>query len=188
MKCKGNFKSNSLVSCIAEVEGGLECVSNTGTIVGGSFKIMGSVVCNTLGHRNYIATSISVGNFATLIEEQYKLEETISALDKDIEKINLSIEFLQNEKKDGIKLSKEKEDFINAAVRLKVQKTLEKKPLQKRIMEIDTLITKSENLTIRVNRFLHPNVKINMEKHTIQTTEEHGRCTIFATKNGIVIS
>lgn len=188
IKCKGNLRANSLVASYADVEGSLDCVTNPGTIVGGSYRVMGNLSCNTLGHRNYIATSITVGNFASLMQERQALEEHSKKLDEDIEKLDVTLKFINGEKARGVHVSKEKEDFANAAVRLKVQKTLEKKPLAKRITEIDSITGNSEKLIIKVNRFLHPNVKIGLGKFQLQTTEEYGKSTIYVTKDGIVIS
>lgn len=188
IKCKGNLRANSLVSSHADVEGSLECVSNPGTIVGGSYSVMGNLSCNTLGHRNYIATSVMVGNFALLMQERQELENRSKKLDEDIDKLDVALKFINGEKAKGVRLSREKEEFASAAVRLKVQKTLEKKPLAKRITEIDSITGSSEKLIIKINRFLHPNVKISLGKFTMQTTEEYGKSTIYETKNGIVIS
>ena len=67
------------------------------------------------------------------------LEKQCTAIDEYIEKINTSIEFLQEKKRNGEHLDAEKEAYISSAIRLKVQKGMDKKPLRARIEEIQRI-------------------------------------------------
>ena len=69
------------------------------------------------------------------------LEKQCTAIDEYIEKINTSIEFLQEKKRNGEHLDADKEAYISSAIRLKVQKGMDKKPLRTRIEEIPVSYT-----------------------------------------------
>lgn len=187
IKCKENCKGTSFVSCKAEIEGDFECTGKPGAIVGGSYRVMGSISCNTIGHRNYIATNIAVGNYATLTEESQKLKKSIAEIEEELKKINISLTYLKKEKEKLGKLDKNKEDFITNAVRMKVQKMLDKKPLEKRINEINAIVGNSESLIIKVQQNMFPNVKISMGSFTLQNKNEYSRCMIRTGKDGIEI-
>lgn len=187
IKCKGNLTTTSLINCTVEIEGNLECTRTPGVIIGGEISVLGAFNCGTLGHKNYIPTVVSIGAVTSLAIEKTKLEETITTINEYINKINMSLDFLQEKKRKGLKLDAAKEEFISSAIRIKVQKTLEKKPLRQRIIEIEEIMSRSDSLIIKANRTIYPNVKINMNSFTLTTTQEYGHCSVTCDKNGINI-
>lgn len=188
VQCKGSFRANSIISSTIFCEGDLECINTPGTVVGGEYSITGNMSCKTLGHRNYIQTHVSVGECTQLISESIMLEDKRDQIDSDIEKIVRSVEILQSEKANGNKLSPEKAEFLSAAIRLKIQKTLEKHPISRRLAEIKNQIEVSSKRTLKVSRTLHPNVTIKIVGVTLQTAKEYGKCTVYSDGEKIVIS
>ena len=113
------------------------------------------------------------------------LEKQCTAIDEYIEKINTSIEFLQEKKRNGEHLDAEKEAYISSAIRLKVQKSMDKKPLRARIEEIQRIINAKETLSVRVTKCIYPNVKINLNSFATTTSTEYGKCNIVCGPNDI---
>ena len=120
-------------------------------------------------------------------ERQKEIEELKGKVNTDeyIEKINTSIEFLQEKKRNGEHLDAEKEAYISSAIRLKVQKGMDKKPLRTRIDEIQKIINAKETLSVKVTKCVYPNVRINLNSFTTTTSTEYGKCNIVCGPNDI---
>lgn len=188
IKCKGNCSATSLVSCNVECESDIEVVHQTGAVVGGTYNVYGNFTCNTLGHRHYIPTSVEVGNSAHLLDEKRTLEESVKKIDEEINKLETATAYFKKLREQGVKLDKTKTQFLNVAVRFKVQKANEKKPMLQRILQIEELLGKLERLVVKVNRTLYPNVKISIcdVNHTVRN--EYGPCCARKQDDKIIIA
>lgn len=188
IKCKGNCTATSLVSCNVECESNVEVVHQTGAVVGGNFNVYGNFTCNTLGHRHYIPTNIELGNILQLIDEKRTLEESVEKIDEEINKLETATAYFKKLREQGVKLDKTKAQFLNVAVRFKVQKANEKKPMLLRILEIDDLLGKLEKLIVKINRTLYPNVRISIcgVAHTVRN--EYGPCCARKQDDKIIIA
>ena len=182
---RGNLTSTSLVGCRIKIEGDLDCTKNPGALVGGDCSVMGRFAVAQLGNKSYTPTIISVGSTTNLLLEMDSLEKQCTAIDEYIEKINTSIEFLQEKKRNGEHLDAEKEAYISSAIRLKVQKGMDKKPLRTRIDEIQKIINAKETLSVKVTKCVYPNVRINLNSFTTTTSTEYGKCNIVCGPNDI---
>ncbi len=182
---RGNLTSTSLIGCKIKIEGDLECTKNPGALVGGECSVMGNFYVAQLGHKNYIHTVVSVGSVTNLVMEMDSLEKECAKIDEYIAKINTSIEFLQEKKRNGEHLDEAKESYISSAIRLKVQKAMDKKPLRARIEEIQRIINAKEELSVKVSKCIYPNVKINLNSFTTTTSAEYGKCRIICGSNDI---
>lgn len=182
---RGNLTSTSLVGCRIKIEGDLDCTKSPGALVGGDCSVMGKFAVAQLGHKSYTPTVVSVGSTTNLLLEMDSLEKQCTAIDEYIEKINTSIGFLQSKKRNGEKLDAEKEAYISSAIRLKVQKSMDKKPLRARIEEIQRIINAKETLSVRVTKCVYPNVRINLNSFTTTTSAEYGKCNIVCGPNDI---
>ena len=182
---RGNLTSTSLVGCRIKIEGDLDCTKSPGALVGGDCSVMGKFAVAQLGHKSYTPTVISVGSTTNLLLEMDSLEKQCTAIDEYIEKINTSIEFLQEKKRNGEHLDAEKEAYISSAIRLKVQKGMDKKPLRARIEEIQRIINAKETLSVRVTKCIYPNVRINLNSFATTTSTEYGKCNIVCGPNDI---
>lgn len=182
---RGNLTSTSLVGCRIKIEGDLDCTKNPGALVGGDCSVMGKFAVAQLGNKSYTPTIILVGSTTNLLLEMDSLEKQCTAIDEYIEKINTSIEFLQEKKRNGEHLDAEKEAYISSAIRLKVQKGMDKKPLKTRIEEIQKIINAKETLSVQVTKCVYPNVRINLNSFTTTTSAEYGKCNIVCGPNDI---
>ena len=137
------------------------------------------------------ANASRLSSLDSQIEEEKQRTDDITALkeymqtDEYIEKINTSIEFLQEKKRNGEHLDAEKEAYISSAIRLKVQKGMDKKPLRTRIEEIQKIINAKETLSVQVTKCVYPNVRINLNSFTTTTSAEYGKCNIVCGPNDI---
>lgn len=185
--CNEAFTANSLVACTVTVEGNIDCTGKPGVIIGGEIKAVGNVKCNQIGHKSYISTTLSVGNFALLLSEKEKLKRELEQIDENIQQLETAIKFLQEKKKNGVKIGEDKENFLAAALRLKVQKAVSKNPMLRRIVEIDAKMTKSDDYTLRAYKNIFPNCKISMGNFVMNTTTELGSCFLYTDKQGIQV-
>jgi uncharacterized protein (DUF342 family) len=182
---KGDLTSTSLIGCKIKIEGSLDCTRKPGVLVGGECSVMGNFTVAQLGHKNYIHTIVSIGSITNLVMEKDALEKQIAEIDETIAKINTSIEFLQEKKRNGEHLDESKEAFISSAIRMKVQKAMDKKPIRSRIEEIDRIINAKEEVTVKVMKHIYPNVRINLNSFTTTTSAEYGVCRIVCGPNDI---
>ncbi|MBR4305476.1 MAG: DUF342 domain-containing protein [Ruminiclostridium sp.] len=182
---RGNLTSTSLIGCKIKIEGNLDCIKNPGVLVGGECSVMGNFQVAQLGHKNYIHTIVSIGSVTNLVMEKDSLEKQCAEIDETISKINKSIEFLQEKKRNGEHLDETKEAFISSAIRMKVQKAVEKKPLRARIEEIQHIINAKEEVTVNVLKHVYPNVRINLNSFATTTSAEYGKCRIVCGPNDI---
>lgn len=187
INCKELLTVNSLVACKVIVEGDVMCTGKPGVIIGGDTKVVGNVRVNQLGHRSYAQTSISVGNFALLLEEKARLKLEVEQIDLNISQLETTIKYLQDKKKNGEKLTQEKENFLIAALRLKIQKGVLRNPMLHRILEIEEKMTKCDDYTMRISNNVYPNCKIAMGSFILNTSNELGPCFIYTDKTGIQI-
>ena len=182
---KGDLTSTSLIGCKIKIEGSLDCTKKPGVLVGGECSVMGNFTVAQLGHKNYIHTVVSIGSITNLVMEKDSLEKQCAEIDETISKINTSIEFLQEKKRNGEHLDESKEAFISSAIRMKVQKAMDKKPIRARIEEIDRIINAKEEVTVKVLKHVYPNVRINLNSFTTTTSAEYGVCRIVCGPNDI---
>ncbi len=182
---KGDLISTSLIGCKIKIEGSLDCTKKPGALVGGECSVMGNFTVAQLGHKNYIHTVVSIGSITNLVMEKDALEKQSAEIDETIAKINKSIEFLQEKKRNGEHLDESKEAFISSAIRMKVQKAMDKKPIRSRIEEIDRIINAKEEVTVKVLKHVYPNVRINLNSFTTTTSAEYGVCRIVCGPNDI---
>ncbi len=182
---KGDLTSTSLIGCKIKIEGSLDCTKKPGVLVGGECSVMGNFTVAQLGHKNYIHTVVSIGSITNLVMEKDALEKQCAEIDETIAKINTSIEFLQEKKRNGEHLDESKEAFISSAIRMKVQKAMDKKPIRSRIEEIDRIINAKEEVTVKVLKHVYPNVRINLNSFTTTTSAEYGVCRIVCGPNDI---
>lgn len=185
--CKSGLKTASMVSCSVHCEGDIDCTSNPGTIVGGSYEVFGSIHCMVLGHRSYISTNIELGNLTLINREQEMLKQQIDALNIDIEKLEGTVNLIKALREKGVQLDQQKEQLMTAAVRLKVQKTMEKKPLLARTVELDSFEAGVRAMTVQVSRALYPNVKIAIGAANTVNRNEYGKCIARSNGEEIVI-
>lgn len=188
VKCKGKCTASSLVSCNVESENDVDVTIQSGSVVGGNFSIYGNFVCNTLGHRNYIPTNVELGNYSLLVDEKTKLQEAVDRYEKEIEKLDITVNYLKSLRQQGIKLDSDKLQFMNVAVRLKMQKANEKKPLLSRILEIESMMGSLDKMVVRCNKALYPNVKITIGGVMTTVRNEYGHCMAHKDKNEIIIA
>ena len=141
----------------------------------------------TLGHRSYISTNLELGNITKLDLERGKLSQQIDKINKDIEKLENTIQLLKNLSEKGVELDVPKEQLMSSAVRLKVQKSLEKKPLLARTVELDEFISSIHAMCIQVSKALYPNVKISIGAASTVNRSEYGKCVVRGGEDEITI-
>lgn len=187
IKCKGACRASSLVSCNIVAEGGLECNMGQGCIVGGTCTVYGNLTCNVLGHKNYIQTTIELGERAPLLREENEIKDKIAKIDVDVERLEKAYSLLKSLRDGGVDIGGSKLQFMNVSIRMKMQKAKEKQQLLTRLFELENLISEAGNLTISVNRALYPNVRLSIAGISVANRAEYGKCVVSCNGDEVLI-
>ncbi len=188
INCGNEMEAASLYNCKTKCTGNLSCTINQGNITGGITECTGKVICNTAGSRLGEKTEIVVGDCSDLVAERVFLIRSATRLDNDMEKLNEKVSKLEIQKNALGFLSAEDEDFLQAAKRIKEQKTEQKEPITARIQMIEKVMAFAEEANFRTMRSLHAGVTLRIKGFRRDIDAEYGRITAFANALGIVLS
>ena len=186
--CGGDIEAASLYACTTKCIGNISCTINQGSINAGETQCVGNIVCMTAGSRLHEKTIISVGDSTDLTAEKVLLLRSASRIENELDKINRRISTLEIQKNDLGFLTREDNDFLAAAIRIKSQREEDKIPILERIAEIEKIELRSADATFKVQRSLHANVTLKIKEHHRKFDVEFGRMTAYANDYGIVLS
>ncbi len=188
IKCGGDLDASSINNCDTRCAGSIDCTANQGSVNGGETRCIGTLKCITAGSRLREKTFISVGDCSEYIAEKIILERSLSRIEGEIEKISRRISTLEIQKNDLGFLSREDEDFLVAAKRIKTQKEGDKLPIIEKIEETERIIKYAEDSVFKVQRFLHSNVTLQIKSYMRNIDGEMGRVVAYTTSHGIIFS
>ena len=188
INCGGDIEAASLYNCKTKCLGDLSCTVNQGNINGGITECIGKLTCNTAGSRLGEKTELVVADCSDLVAERVFLIRSATRLDNDIEKLDEKVSKLEIQKNALGFLSREDEDFILAAKRIKEQKLEQKAPISQRIQEIEKIMAFAEESNFRALRSLHAGVTLRIKGFRREIDAEYGKITAYANSLGIVVS
>ncbi len=186
--CGGNLEAASLYNCKTKCIGNLDCTINQGSINGGETLCVGKLTCITAGSRLHEKTEITVGDCSDFVAEKIMIMRSLSRIEGEIEKVSRRISTIEGQRKNLGFISREDEDFLMAALRIRSQKEAEKIPLQEKIKEIEGIIETANDSVFKVQRSMHANVLLKIKEHKRKIDAEFGKITAYANDYGIVIS
>lgn len=188
VNCGGNLTAASLYNCNTKCAGSLDCTINQGSLNGGVTKCIGKVTCTTLGSRLHEQTTVIIGDCSEYLTERVMLMRSLTRIESDIERVSDSIRTREKREKSIGFLSREDMDFLEAARRLKKQKSEECQPIKERIEAVERIIDSASDSNLKVMRFMHSNVTLQIKKHIRKIDSEFGKIVAYANDYGIVIS
>lgn len=188
IECDGNLEVSSLLNCSVFCAGDLTCLSGQGSVCGGTVTCVSKITCQVAGSHMHEPTTLVLGNCGEHLAERETLRQKIAVIDEDIERLNACTEEIKARKAENGTIPKKDEDFLNAAVKIKLQKTLKKEPLQHRLDHVERVIGKRESSALKVTHTLYPGVFITVGSQSSRTDTEYGKVTVYSTANGLVFS
>ncbi len=188
INCGGNIELASLYNCKTKCIGNMDCTVNQGSINGGETVCVGKLICTTIGSRLHESTDVIVGDCTEFITERIMLIRSLNRIENDIEKINHRIGVIEGQRDTLGFISREDEDFLIAALRIRDQKEAEKLPIQEKISDIEKIINRAADSNLKVQRSMHANVHLKIKEHRREIDTEYGKITAYANDYGIVLS
>lgn len=186
--CGGNIEAASFYNCKTKSVGNINCTINQGSINGGETYSISKISCITAGSRLHEQTLISVGDCSEYTAKQIMLRRSLNRIDGEIEKITKRIDAINSQKHTLGFITREDEDFLVAAMRIREQKETEKIPILSEIEEMETIIASSSEAHIKVSRSMHANVRLRVKEYHRDIDMEFGRVTVYSNDYGIVMS
>ncbi len=188
IKCGGDLELAALSNCKTRCLGNLDCTINQGSINGGETFSIGRMTCTTVGSRLHEKTELTVGDCSEFLTERIKLMRTLSRIENDVDKVSRRIGTIEGQRSTLGFISKEDEDFLTAAIRIRTQKENEKIPILERMEKIEKIIQRASEANLKVMRSLHANVYLKIKEHNRETDTEYGKITAYTNDYGIVFS
>lgn len=187
INCCELLKSRSLYFCDVFCKGEISVTAGNGSIVGGRVISTKNLSANNIGSKNYTPTTVIIGDNAIMLEEKEKILAEIAQLTLDEEKCAKIIEFL-NQKQDNLgKLTKEKVDYLNSALKTVLRARHEKNRLSKRVEEIDIYLQTKQNLYVTCKKELNPGSKIVINDSVFNVNMLYQYCKVGLGENGIEV-
>ncbi len=186
--CGGNIEAASFYNCTVQCKGNLDCTINQGSINGGVTRCIGKLTCITAGSRLHEQTEIIIADCSDYITERVFLSRSLMRTETELEKITQRITSLELQKKDLGFLSREDDDFLVTARRIKIQKEMDMKPIKEKIAAIDALVETAKESTFKAQRSVHSNVLLKIGDYRRDFDAEFGKVVAFVNDYGIVLS
>ncbi len=155
-----------------------------GQIVGGHCVAGEFVGVKVIGNSAYVVTKVSVGVDPNLQREYQELKKTYKESRRRLTHITQTLNTLS--KLDINKLPRERVESINALTRSQFPLAGQIKRDEKRILEIESLLTEMKNGKIKVADTIYPGVRLSVNNLLKSIQSEYKRCTISLNEDGEV--
>ncbi|MBS4536025.1 DUF342 domain-containing protein [Clostridium sp. D2Q-14] len=175
VKAEEDIISEAILHSEVESNGNVRVQGKKGLIVGGKCKAQFGVHARTIGSPMETDTLIEVGTNIEEKEELINIRSRIDEIEKEIIKMEKSINILEKSYKEN-KLSDKKSILFKEL--LKTRKTLseERVELMNKYEDIDDEIKKKTTGTIIVDEIIYPKVKIVIGSHIIYNNKIQRKC------------
>lgn len=162
----------------------IKCIEGQGTISGGATECMGQVYCNMAGNRHRDKTLFKLGDSAECKENMLSFKAALGRIEREIEKIDMRIEGLDN----GDATNIESVNFIEAAKRIRERKEAEKAPILERLAGIEEALALTKSAALHVRSTVFVGVIIDIGEFRQVIDHDRNKTFIHANNNGIVMT
>lgn len=172
---KGNINANALMNCNIISEGKIIVSGRMGVLVGGSASAVEGVEATIVGNMSEVKMHINLGVDYTVYGKLSELEEKIRKIREDIDKLNLAMGQISMliEKAPNADLSQKKIEIL----RTKINKDAQLAGLVEEVNAVSTLIDKSTNARLVVNKSIYRGTKITINGATKNIDSENYNIT-----------
>ena len=155
-----------------------------GQIVGGHAVAGEFVNVKVIGNDAYVVTKVSVGVDPNLQKEYQDLKKSYKDSRRRLTHITQTLNTLS--KIDVNKLPRERVESINALTRSQFPLAGQIKRDEKRILEIESMLSEMKNGKIKVADTIYPGVRLSVNNILKSIQSEYKRCTISLNESGEV--
>lgn len=168
-----NFFENCMITTDADIEsstftfctikcGGSITTKGAGVIVGGQITCLGNICCNVIGSKNFVKTEVIVGNTAVFVKERSEHAEIVKTIKEELLSLTRDIKFLLEKKATLGKLPPDKQSSLDYCMKQRMLKKHECAEKEKKIAEIDALLSIKRYHEIICKTAAYPNVIIRI--------------------------
>ena len=155
-----------------------------GQITGGHVIAGEEISVKVIGNPAFVVTRVSVGVDPTLQKEYQDLKKAYKDSKRRLTQITQTLNTLS--KIDINKLPPERVEMITKLTRSQFPIAGQMKRYEKRILEIEDLLSNMKNGRIKVSDTIYPGTRLSVNNILKNIQSEYKRCTIFLNSNGEV--
>jgi hypothetical protein len=186
MVAGGRVKASVINNCTVKCVTGIDCTIGYGRITGGDIYCAGDVNCLTIGSREHTETHITLGDSTEFKNEIRMLEYQIEKLDSEIAKITEQVNEIREREKAGTATLDDK-GFLDAAMRIRAQKTNEKAPINERMKKLSAIIESSNSATIRAKTMIYGGAFLKICGFTQIINSDRSHATVCSNGTNVVV-
>lgn len=155
-----------------------------GQITGGHVIAGEEISVKVIGNPAFVVTRVSVGVDPTLQKEYQDLRKSYKDSKQRLTQMTKTLNTLS--KIDVNKLPPERVEMITKLTRSQFPIAGQMKRYEKRILEIEDLLSNMKNGRIKVSDTIYPGTRLSVNNILKNIQSEYKRCTIFLNQNGEV--
>ena len=155
-----------------------------GQITGGHVIAGEEISVKVIGNPAFVVTRVSVGVDPTLQKEYQDLKKAYKDSKRRLTQITQTLNTLS--KIDINKLPPERVEMITKLTRSQFPIAGQMKRYEKRILEIEDLLSNMKNGRIKVSDIIYPGTRLSVNNILKNIQSDYRRCTIFLNSNGEV--
>ncbi len=179
--------ASEIDNCVVKCVDGISCLTGQGRITGGEISCTGDVSCYIIGSKEHTETHLSLGDSTVFRKELETLRVKLSLLNDEIIKITEQVNSIREREQAGT-VTLEEKSFLEAALRIRSQKVVERNPITDRIKRVEEIIAASEKATIRAKNMLYGGAVIQICGFTQILNSDKARATVYSNGANIVVT
>ncbi len=182
----GSVKASVIEGCMVKCVTGIDCMSGFGRITGGEIYCAGDINCLTAGSREHTETHITLGDSTEFTNEIRALELQVAKIDGEIAAINDQVNQIREREKQGT-ATLEDESFLEAAMRIRAQKTAEKSPISERVKRLAAIIASADKATIRTKTMMYGGCFLKVCGFTQIINSDRSHATVYSNGSNVIV-
>ncbi|MBO6301873.1 MAG: DUF342 domain-containing protein [Ruminiclostridium sp.] len=179
--------ASELDFCTVKCVTGIECMSGYGRIVGGEVYCAGNVNCITVGNREHTETHMILGDCTEFNMEISQLESHAARLDSEIIRITDQVNEIREREKQGTATLDDK-SFLDAALRIRTQKSGEKAPISERIKRLNEIIALSSKATLKTKSMIYGGAFLKIGGFSQVLNSDRAHATAYSNGRAVVVT
>ena len=147
----------------------------------------GSINCLTVGAREHTETHITLGDHTEFLIEEKHLTEKVKKLDSEIARINDEVNQIREKEKEGTATLEDK-SFLEAANRIRTQKSAEKAPIIEQTKYAQGIIENSKKASLFAKSMIYGGAILKVCGFTQILNSDRPHATVRSNGSSLVIT
>ncbi len=188
IKCQESLIGEAFMLCDIFCKGEIDVTKGKGLLSGGKIVATENITANIIGTKNFIKTSIYVGNNAILQEEKITFLGKIAEIDKNQASNIQSLEYLKETLSKGFAFTEDKKQLVKTITATFKMNDLKKTRFLSRIEEIDKLLQTKQYIQVICKKELYPGTVISINDSSLKIKQMSQFCSVVLGEDGIKIN